>query len=602
MKVQNQSQFIRNYSDATREHFNDDLFRRDNEDLVASIEKLLRSCEHDKYYTLKLLSFRAIYDYEEIYDTLRAHEEKRRKKNSKNENSYDYININDTDMILIKVEWFIRHNGVERIEEDGKTVEVTNPEEILEVLIALPRFVKKYYFRLNGNYYTTTFQIVDGSTYNNTGSSHKSNTATMKTIFSPIKIFRSTLDLADIKNSQIIKCTVYNSIIFGNITNAIYYLLANLGFYGFCQWLDIHCVYITQEPNLRPDFYCFQKNGIYISVPKSCFTESIVQAFVATLYEGINKETKYNDLFDIHYWLKNLGTVFKNSTVEKGLFVLDSVDGIYDNITKEDLHLPEEDKKNTYDIIIWLLKEFSNIRLKENFDVRTKKVRISDYIAHVYATKLNNGLIRISDLGRRVTLKKVIQAVYTQPMYILKSISTMSNLVSYRDMVNDNDATVALKYTYKGISGLGENGASIPIQYRYVHPTHVGILDLDASSNSDPGMSGMICPMAPMYGHSFSQYEEPNSWKENWDPVKQAYFGNAAKPVEFEGGEPKLDFFKLREQVTQEELDLNRVVCPISSIDNSTFSYGCSVKQIEQRFAEKSKQQPLFNIVEDPED
>ena len=76
---------------------------------------------------------------------------------------------------------------------------------------------------------------------------------------------------------------------------------------------------------------------------------------------------------------------------------------------------------------------------------------------------------------------------------LINNISTMSNLISYRDKVNDNDATSALKFTYKGISGLGEDGASIQDVYRYVDPTHIGILDLDSSSGSDPGMSGMIC-------------------------------------------------------------------------------------------------------------
>lgn len=182
----NQAQFMRQFNERNRREFNPDLFKRDNEDLVQSIHQLLLSCERDKYFTLKLLSFEVIWSYEEIYNTLRAHEEKRKKKNSKVENIYDFINIKDTDMILVKVKWLVRHNGIERQEIDGKTIEVVNPEEVLEVLIALPRFTKGYYFKLSGNYYTTTFQIVDGSTYNNsTASNSKVDTVTMKTMFMP---------------------------------------------------------------------------------------------------------------------------------------------------------------------------------------------------------------------------------------------------------------------------------------------------------------------------------------------------------------------------------------------------------------------------------
>ena len=186
-----QAQFMRQFNETHREEFNPELFERDNEEIVEAIRQVVYSCQRDKYYTLKVLSFEAIYDYEEIYNTLRNYEEKQKKKNSKVENSYDFINIRDTDIILIRVEWLVRHNGVERVEDNGKTYEVVNPEEVLEVLIAVPRFRRKYYFRISGNYYATIFQIVDGSTYNNsTASNSKVDTVTMKTMFMPIRIFR----------------------------------------------------------------------------------------------------------------------------------------------------------------------------------------------------------------------------------------------------------------------------------------------------------------------------------------------------------------------------------------------------------------------------
>ena len=163
----NQAEFSRKFDETHREQFNPDLFRRDNQELVDSIEQVVRSIERDKYFTLKLLSFETIWNYEEIYDTLKQAEEGRKKK-GKYQNEYDFIDIRDSDIILCKLKWYICHNGLERIEQrDGKTIEVINPEQELEVLIALPRFVRGYYFRLNGNYYTTAFQIVDGSTYNN---------------------------------------------------------------------------------------------------------------------------------------------------------------------------------------------------------------------------------------------------------------------------------------------------------------------------------------------------------------------------------------------------------------------------------------------------
>lgn len=599
-----QAEFMRDFNDTHREKFNELFFKRDNEETVNGIYEIVRSCERDKYFTIRLLSFKAIYDYEEIYNTLREHEEKRRKKNSKVENSYDYINIKDTDMILIKLEWLIRHNGVERIEEGGKTVEVVNPQEILEVLVAIPRFVRGYYFRLAGNYYTTTFQIVDGSTYNNsTASQSKVDTVTEKAMFTSIRIFRSFNKMVDIISGTELKVIEYQSIIFNkNVVNALYYIFANYGMYGTTHFLEIDCVTISKEPINDPNFVCFEKNGIYIYTPKYCFQDHMVQAMMATIYDAIMKETTIEDLFNQRYWIKFLGMAFKNATIDKGLARLDFIDGIYDNITKRYLHLPEEEKFDSYALIRWVIREFSALRIKENTDVRTKRIRISDCIAAVYANKLNSGLYRIFDMGSKVTLKKIIQAIYTQPMYIMNTISTMSNLFAYRDLVNDNDAMVALKWTYKGISGLGEDGGSVQPIYRYVDTSHVGILDLDASSTSDPGMSGMLCPMAKIYDdNSFSEYQEPNNWKKDFAKIEKQYHEGKIQPIHF-NMQPTVDEIKenpylsgYRKQIEKEELEINKIIVPIKNIDPN-IDYTVEKKIVEQEDNEPVKS--LFTIRE----
>ena len=601
MKLTTQAEFMRHYNENNREHFNPDLFKRDNQELVDSLFLLLKSCERDRYFTLKLLSFTPIWDYEEIYNTLRAHEESKKKKSSKTDNSYDFINIKDTDMILVKVEWYIRHNGVERIETENGTIEVVNPEDILEVLIALPRFTKGYYFRLSGNYYTTIFQIVDGSTYNNTtASKSKVDTITMKTMFMPNRIFRSFREMVDVRTKETIKVIEYNAIIFNNVTNAMYYLLACYGLYGVSQFLEIDCVFLSTHPVLREDTFCFEHRGIYISCPKICFKDAVVQAFVATIYTAIGKDTNINDLFNIRFWMKNLGFQFKSSNVNKGLFVLDSIDGIYDLITKRDLHLSNYNKENIYTIIRWLLREFSNLRMKENVDVRTKRLRIADYVIAVYAPKLSKGITRISDLGPKVTLRKVVQAIYTQPMYIINNISTMSNLVAYRDMVNDNDATTALKYTYKGISGLGEEGKLVQPIYRYVDPSHIGILDLDASTKSDPGMTGMLCPMTNLYNGSFSEYEEPDTWRDNYKIIDDEYRKGKIKPTEFTGEKSSVsyDYKLLREKVINEDLEMNKIICPVYN-DDPNILYTHSGARLEPH--KEVKMKSLFTIRKEEE-
>lgn len=161
------------------------------------------------------------------------------------------------------------------------------------------------------------------------------------------------------------------------------------------------------------------------------------------------------------------------------------------------------------------MREFNYLHSQDNIDISTKHPRMADeYLPAIYAMKISRGIYRISDKGKNVTFKDVTRVIDTPPNYILKNINA-ANLVDYVDLVNDNDAELALSYTYKGISGLGDqgSGSAVPIIYRSVHPSQLGKVDLDASSSSDPGLSGIICPMAKIVDGAFVKYQEPNGWK-----------------------------------------------------------------------------------------
>lgn len=596
----NQAEFMHEFNDTHREKFNEDLFKRDNQELVESLRLVVSSLERNKYFTLKLLSFETIWDYEKIYDTLRSHTEARRKKNDQNPNQFSFINIKDSDIILCKIRWFIQHNGSERVEADGKTYVIQNPNREIEVLVALPRFVRGYYFRLNGNYYSTSFQIVDGSTYNNAQASNsRTDTVTLKTMFTPTRIFRTLREFHEIHNGNM-KVIEYVANIFNNTVNAMFYLFAQFGMYGACEFLEIHCVTISSQPIPYDGFFCFEKNGIYVSCPREYFKDAMVQSLIASILDGIYKDTKLNDLFDQRYWLKTLGMCYKNADINKGLFVLDSIDGIYDKITQRDLHLKDEDKDNIYTLFRWICREFSALKLKENTDVRTKRIRLADYVSALYAAKLNTGMYRVSDMGKRVTLQHVIKAVYTQPMFILNSLTNanMTNLVSYRDLVNDGDASTALKFTFKGISGLGEkskagpgikdqstSSGSIQKGYRYIDPSHLGIIDMDTSSNSDPGMGGILCPLTKLYqDHSFTEYEEPDTWRAQYgqDQNDRSKFRpNTTTPIHFKPGkEPKLPYTEFRQRIEDEELEISKLHCPVHNIKTGSIEEFANDKKI----------------------
>ena len=516
--------FMYEFNKNNREQFNDYWFQRNDDDLIEGMKHVILSCQRDKYFILKVLNFETIKDYNEINRTLYEYYSSKTKNGKRIDNNYEYINLRDSDIMLLKVTYYIKLNVPEnKIRIDSKTGELERSEGTVDVLIALPRYVDKYYFRILGNYYNPIFQIVDGSTYNNSTSNSKTQTITLKTQFMPIKVYKEYYDLVDICDKQAHRCVLFASYVFTKKTDTIKFILGRYGFYGTLEMLGLEGIYIQKaegneplDPNI---FYNFtDKHGkIILSVIKRLFDkDNVTQSFCYTILKSVRKLDKFDEIYNPRYWNRALGADFQSATLDKGIPVLDSLESIYDLKTKQSIRLPAEEKEDTYCILRWMMREFSYLKQRDNIDISTKHPRKADeYLPAIYAKKISTGIYRISDKGKNISFKDVTRVIDTAPDYILKSINS-ANLVDYVDLVNDNDAELALSYTYKGISGLGDqgNGTAVPIIYRSVHPSHLGRVDLDSSSASDPGLSGIICPMAKVYDGSFSNYEEPNGWED----------------------------------------------------------------------------------------
>ena len=520
----NVDKFMKEFNDKNREHFNKYWFQRNDDDIIEGMKKIILSCQRDKYFVLKVLDFEVIKNYKEINRTLADYYSGKSKNSKKTDIGPDMINLKDSDIMILKVKYYIKLNIPEnKIRIDTKTGKLEQTEGIVEVLIELPRYVDMYYFRILGNYYIPTQQIVDGSTYNNNTSNSKALTITLKTQFMPIKVYKEYYDIVDIVDKSAKRCVLFASYVFTKKTDAIKFILGRYGYYGALEFLELEGIYIQDcnigeplDPNL---FYNFSDdyNKVIISVYKKLFDrDNITQSFCYTILRNVKRLEIFADIFDPRYWNRMLGADFQSATLDKGIPVLDSFESIYDLETKELIRLPMEDKEDSYCIIRWMMRQFNHLRSRDNLDISTKRARRADeYLPAIYAKKLSTGIYRISDKGKNITFKDVLRVIDTAPDYILKQINS-ANLVNYVDLPNDNDAELAIAYTYKGISGLGDqgSGAAVPNIYRSVHPSHLGRVDLDASSASDPGLSGVICPMAKVYDGSFSNFEEPNDWRD----------------------------------------------------------------------------------------
>lgn len=506
-----QAELIRGFNDEYRPKFNEAFFDRKDEYLIEELKNIVLSCQRDKFFTIKVKDFKVITSYEEILKLLHDYEEGVYKKNKKKENMYDYIDIKSSDVLLLVVTYYIKFG---------------DEEDTLDVYIVIPKIVEKYYFRINGNVFSAMYQIVDASTYNNStaSSSNKKACVTLKTMFSPIRVFRENTELKTI-NKVPVKCAHYTCQVFSKTFSLVKYLLGNFGLNGTMKFLGINGV-IDVSDNYIDDlnnFYIFEKNHVYITVPKYVFDrEEVVQTLTKVIYDSIGKDTTANDIRTHEFWLMKLGEEFKSNTIEKGLSILDSLESIYDISTHNGIHLPEEKKADIYCILRWMMGDFISLKNKSNLDISTKSIRYSGYIASLYSMKLYKGICRIADGGKRSNLDSIKKAICIHPNYLMSAISRCT-LVTYRNMVNDLDALTEIKFTYKGISGIGEKANSVPEIYRTLDISHLGRLDPDSSSNSDPGVTGSVCPLAPLYDGHFSEFEEPNFWESYRDSVLQSY-------------------------------------------------------------------------------
>lgn len=509
-----QQEFIYNYDQKYREKFNPQLFNRSDDNIIYYLENIIKSTERQMgvngYFTIKVQNFTVVDNYKDIINILGTNLATTIARSSKlkstMDNRYDFIDLKDSDLKLLIVTYYIEA-------QDGR--------ELFDIIIAVPRVIEKFYFKINGNVRYPMYQIVDAFTYNSRTSTSKNTIVTVKTTFQPIRVYRNTLVKEDIHNQEVPMVT-YDASIFKKSVPMCKYIFAEMGFIKGLQFLGLDgIIKITNYDMNDPNWYTFlpkKTSGIHINVLKEALHNlPIVQHVTLTICnEFTRKFANLPFIFTREFWLDALGRHFNLATPRnKGISVLTSLKLIYDRTTIEKVRLPLQDKESIFTIFRWVLYEFNSLLTKDNLDISIKRLRCEEYIASLYAPRLSKAIYALSDMGEKADIKTVKKRLNTDPMFLINEIAKC-NLVNFRDITTDNDSYLALKYTYKGISGIGESGSNaVPDIYRYVHVSNLGIVDTSASSPSDPGSTSMIVPLINLYdGGYFRDIHEPDNWRE----------------------------------------------------------------------------------------
>ena len=84
-------------------------------------------------------------------------------------------------------------------------------------------------------------------------------------------------------------------------------------------------------------------------------------------------------------------------------------------------------------------------------------------------------------------------------------MKNLNDLIKNDDIVNDMAILQDMAYSSKGPESLGENSTkNVMLRMRDIHPSFIGKIDPNCSSNSDVGMSGgSIVPTVTLYDKFF---------------------------------------------------------------------------------------------------
>lgn len=523
----NQRSFIAVYNETHRAHFNEDLFRRDVSDIIECLKNIILSAQRDQFFKIEVTGFREITSYAEVQERLRELESNSNNKR-KRFNEYDYINLKPSSVMLLEVFYHL-----ETEEEKCDT----------SVIIQVPIVVDKYYFRINGCKYSAMYQIVDASTYNNTSmGSAKVPAVFMKSAFSRTVVHRMDKKLTTI-NKETIPCTQFVCDIFANKISAEKFILCKFGLNRGIEFLNLHDIGYTkiEGPEVLDEKYYYfptEITGICVYCPKYLYDNNYMyQSVCYCLVKSATQGYSWADLYTEDYWLEAQGAELKTRTKFKGLSFRESFEVSIDNNTYDHLRVTDEYKKrDAYTVLRWILQNHSALLLKDNTNIAAKRVRFGEYIAVHYARKLANNIKRVANAANKVSMKKLKQIIGIKHHYLIDQLKSSCTLVTYNNMVNDDDAIVPLSYSFKGISGIGENKTSaVQTKYKLVNPSHLGRLDMTDSSNSDPGMSGTLVPYAKLYeGGYFSDFHEPCKGRDELDKLYEEYKQmNSIVEVEF---------------------------------------------------------------------
>lgn len=424
----------------------------------------------------------------------------RREKHRKKKDRYDikYISDNRVGKLTVYLE-------ITMLETDPDTGKKTYQVYPIKKSMLIPIIDEDGLLYLGGKHYYLIYQLLEKSTYTT------SNTLTLKSLM-PISLKRHPAAVVDTDNN-LYSVPYYTISVFKSDVPVILFYLAK-GFNYALETLGVSLVLdmIEKLPHDK------DPNKIYFSLSTKCYIEvdrdmflkyPYIQSIVGAFKHVCTSRVTLPILNDTKVWTKKI--VFPNN-YEKGLTRVTYFGRLMDITLQKNLKLPEYFTQDIFQLLRWQMSHFNELRLRDNCDLSTKRLRCAECIQSLLTRDFSTRLKRIFSMGNKATIESM-RELLKFPGDILLTLIHKSGILRFDENVNDMTFFSKLKYTSKGPNSLGNrNSNNIGMRYRDIHPSHLGRLDLLVCGNSDPGTSGCLVPFVKMDGLYFDGSDEPNNF------------------------------------------------------------------------------------------
>jgi hypothetical protein len=432
------------------------------------------------------------------------------KKIAKNTKLTQLHQITDTDIDLLRFSFEIDVDGKKTTEE--REMYVYRPD-------------KHGFYRKNGKLVLPINQVIDSTTYVKDGINFKTAIFNFPIKIKGTRINLSTDDGTDIKGRR------FNITVFKKECNILLYFLAKMNFEGVLDFFKLKDII-----NLVPEKFDEEK-FVYYEVADNifmeCSRESLKYQFIADMYLtlidtitpiGIKRKSKkgrkpnnsvsFKNLFSKKYWLITFAESFSKPNEKIGRNGLISFERILDASTiKRFSSIKIEHRRDIYTIARYILINYDLLMTKDNLDLSNKRIRNTEVIASYLDKYIRNNINSVlnAESVDRERLSKLLNTITHDTLMKATNGKDSYDLFKY-DRFNDFTAGELSRYTFKGNGGIPGNKHKTSTEQREIHPSHIGIIDLNVTSASNPGLTGNLCANVKLYnGGRLSAKKDPDA-------------------------------------------------------------------------------------------